>query len=530
MKVISVLQKSDEWLAIRAKHRCASEASAAMGCSRFMSRTDLLAQKASGFIAEVDAQTQALFNRGHAAEFLARTIVEDIIGEELYPITATDDAGYLLASFDGITLDEKIGWESKLWNAELVAAVRKNDLPPSYYWQLEHQCLVGNLDHIVFTCTDGTLDNFVTMIYRSIPIRAKALMAGWKQFDEDLANFKHVESVPKPIGKSLMALPTLDVRLSGQVLSSNLAIYRSTALDFIVTIKTDLQTDQDFADAEKAIKFCGDAEKELEAVKVRALSSTVSIDELFRTMDVVRNALRDKRLVVEKLVKARKEAIRIEIGNEGKAVIGAHLIALKQRLGRTLPIMADDVDIVGAMRGKKTVASLRDAVSNEVARFKIAANELADKIDANQKTLVTLAGEFMFLFHDAELLTTIDTEHLNGVVSSRIADYVVAEKCKADKIRANERQRIQDELTLQNQRIEAEVVIPDFALPTIAAEIVRRWNRPSDALDTARLDWIIDHMTVQGGGKGFTLTCFVPVDCEDLRTAIDAAISAKETQ
>jgi hypothetical protein len=47
--------------------------------------------------------------------------------------------------------------------------------------------------------------------------------------------------------------------------------------------------------------------------------------------------------------------------------------------------------------------------------------------------------------------------------------------------------------------------------------------------DAARLDWIIDNASSRGGGSGFTLQVFVPVDCECVRTAIDAAI-AKDTQ
>ena len=41
---------------------------------------------------------QALFDRGHAAEASARTILERMIEQELYPVTASN--GRLLASYD----------------------------------------------------------------------------------------------------------------------------------------------------------------------------------------------------------------------------------------------------------------------------------------------------------------------------------------------------------------------------------------------------------------------------------------------
>jgi hypothetical protein len=46
--------------------------------------------------------------------------------------------------------------------------------------------------------------------------------------------------------------------------------------------------------------------------------------------------------------------------------------------------------------------------------------------------------------------------------------------------------------------------------------------------DAERLDWIIDNASSRGGGNGFTLKVFVPVDCECVRTAIDAAIKGEQ--
>ena len=46
--------------------------------------------------------------------------------------------------------------------------------------------------------------------------------------------------------------------------------------------------------------------------------------------------------------------------------------------------------------------------------------------------------------------------------------------------------------------------------------------------DAERLDWIIDNASSAGGGDGFTLKVFVPVDCECVRTAIDTVIQAGE--
>ena len=145
MKTLQLIQGSPEWLAARASHRTASEAPAMMGVSKYLSRSDLLKQKATGIVPEVDAFKQRMFDRGHETEAMARELVEAEIGEDLYPVVAEDESGYLLASFDGINMLGNIGFEHKFFNAELAAAVKAKDLPPAYYWQLEQQILVGAL-------------------------------------------------------------------------------------------------------------------------------------------------------------------------------------------------------------------------------------------------------------------------------------------------------------------------------------------------------------------------------------------------
>lgn len=517
MKTLDVQQGSPEWLAARAKHHCASEAAAMMGSGKHMSRTELLAQKASGIVQDVDAATQSRFDAGHAAEAKARAIVEEMIGEELYPLTATDDAGYLLASYDGITMDERTGWESKLWNVELASAVRAKELPPAYYWQLEQQCLIAGLQRVVFTCTDGTRENFESMDYFPVAGRAKQLMDGWRQFDEDMKAYQPAPVAIPVTGRALMTLPALNITLRGEVVESNMTLFRSTALEFIESIKTDLQSDQDFADAEKAVKFCHDAEKELEAVETRALSSTQSIDELFRTMRVVKTALRDKRLVMAKLVEARKVAIRIEIAQEGKDAIRDHIKALHRRA----IIVAPPFDMATVMKGKRTVASLRDAVATEVARVKIAANEIADRVTANHATLKELAGDFMFLFRDANELAQKAEDDFAAAVKTRIAEHQATEAARVERQRANE----------AKGQIDVPAPIPTQITPTLSiGPAIRKSNQaatPATYTDTQMLDWIEDHCTTKGGGNGFTLTVFVPHDTEDLRDGICHALTAE---
>ena len=141
MKTLDLIQGSEEWQAARAKYFTASEAPAMLGLSKYQSRQELLRQKATGHAPDVSEQKQRLFDRGHEAEAAARTIVEEIIGDELFPATGTleFDGLPLLASFDGLTMSEDIVWENKLFNASLVNDIESGALDNHYWPQLEQQ-------------------------------------------------------------------------------------------------------------------------------------------------------------------------------------------------------------------------------------------------------------------------------------------------------------------------------------------------------------------------------------------------------
>lgn len=401
-------QGSPEWLAYRANHDNASDAPAMMGCSPYKTRTELLHERHTGLSAEVDAATQRRFDDGHRFEALARPLAEQIIGEELYPVVGSD--GSLSASFDGLTMLEDIAFEHKSLNDELRECIKDDAcgylLPIHYRVQMEQQCMVAGCGKVLFMASkwDGeTLVEERHTWYYPDPELADKIRAGWAQFHADLAAYKPAEAAPVVTGKAPDALPALRIEVSGAVTASNLAEFKGTALAAIRSVNRDLQTDQDFADAEKAVKWCGDVEDRLAAAKQHALSQTTSIDELFRTMDDISAEAKRVRLDLDKLVKARKEQIREEIVTEGRSALAAHIAGLNTRLGKpympTIP-----ADFAGAIKGKRTVESLRDAVNTTLAHAKIQANEIADRIQVNLNTLHELASDHAFLFADTSVI------------------------------------------------------------------------------------------------------------------------------
>ncbi|WP_242209143.1 MULTISPECIES: YqaJ viral recombinase family protein [unclassified Pseudomonas] len=462
MKIHNVAQGSAEWHALRAKHFTASEAPAMMGASKYQTRTDLLTMKKTGITPEVTQAQQYIFDKGHATEALARPLVEVMIGEELYPVVGTD--GNLLASMDGATMLGETLFEHKLWNESLVAQVKAGELDPHYYWQLEQQLLVSGAERVIFVCSDGTAENFVHMEYRPVAGRAAQLVEGWKQFEVDLANFEMAEAPSIIVGKAPDELPALRIELTGMVTASNLKVFEDSALAVIDSVKTTLQTDQDFADAKKAVKWCGDVEEAVAVAKKQALSQTQSIDELFSSLDRISAHARETRLKVDKLVKAQELLVKTNIKQKAEQSLADHVAAINKTLGRvTLPAVASD--FAGAMKNKRTIASLQDAVDTELARAKIAASQSADAIRLNLTSLAELAPDHAFLFSDIQQLVLKANDDLVALIKVRISEHQKAEEQKAEAQREQIRQQ-------ELQRIEAEAKAKAPAEPAPVASPV----------------------------------------------------------
>lgn len=470
MKTINLVQGSPEWHAHRATHFNASDAPAMMGASKYKTRSQLLNDLKTGITQEVTDFQQALFNRGHAAEAAARPHIESLIVDELYPVVGVcDDDLPLSASFDGINLTEDTIFECKLWNQDLVKAVLANDLPAHYYWQLEHQLLVSGAERAIFAVANDDATEIEWMEYHSIPERQQALKDGWRQFAKDLADY--VPEAPKveAVGRAPDALPALRIEVTGMVTASNLQEFHGHALAVIGSINTELSTDADFADAEQTIKWLKkDVEDRLDAAKQHALSQTASIDDLFRTIDSIREEARQTRLNLDKQVKSRKDAIRIEIQQDGQKALVAHIETINATLdGYRLPEHLSVADFTGAMKGKKTITSLRDAVDGELARAKIEANQVADKMRLNIARLRELASDHKHLFHDAQQLVLKAQDDMEAAIKARIADAETEQKRKAEA----EEQRRQAEAERAKQQTEsAQAASNEIELETVNGE------------------------------------------------------------
>ena len=442
-----LIQGSPEWHAYRAAHDNASDAPAMMGRSSYKTREQLIAELATGITPEVDAATQRLFDSGHRFEALARPLAEAIIEQDLYPCTGSLEDSRLSASFDGLTMLEDVAFEHKRLNQRLRAALQTPgctgaDLPMEYQIQMEQQCAVSRCERVLFMASDWDdqdqlIEELHCWYYPNPELRAQ-IIAGWAQLHKDVAAWVPPEAAPAPAVKKVVAsLPVVfDMRVEGKLVACNLEQYKPAALAYIAAINTELATDQDFAEADADAKFCRDSADKLELAIEQAMGQMGDINTALNTVREIAAAFDAKGLALEKLVKAQKDNIKLAEVQRGQKELAAHIAALNAAMPAAyMPNVP--ADFGAAVKNKRTVDSLRSAVNDELARAKIAASEIANRIHANVKTLQASG----LVVHDAAALVLKAPDDLAAIIANRVTAERERQEAERERIRKEEADR-----------------------------------------------------------------------------------------
>ena len=226
------------------------------------------------------------------------------------------------------------------------------------------------------------------------------------------------------------------LKISSQVVASNLDDFAANVKAEIAKINTDLQTDEDFAAAEKQVKELKEAETAIKAAKEAALADAEDVRKLLATADEIAALLAETRLTLDKQVKAAKERVKTDITGRCREALLAQINKADERIAATLRLVCTPTeikaDIDAAAKGKKTASGIETACATVLQTW-------TDKIAEQEKKLVAryekIPADKLHLFTDiSTVLTAGDIEAL------------IAERLAAD----DERQ------TAEKARIEAE--------------------------------------------------------------------------
>ena len=451
MKTLTLIQGTPEWHAHRAAHFNASDAPAMMGESPYQTRDELLHRLHTGITPDIPPALQRVYAEGHRAERLARPLAQQIIGEDLYPVTGSADEGKYSASFDGLTMAEDAAFEHKLLASRLREAMFDGctgaDLPLDYQIQMEQQCMVSGCERVLFMASEW--DGNVLVEERhcwytpNLQLRAD-IIAGWAQLEKDLAAYvPPARAAPKPVAALQEALPALRVVGRGELTESNLDEWKALAMRRIGAINTELVTDQDFADAAEDAKWLRDVSANAKRSADAILANMTSVYEATEALKLIAKMADQKALSVEKMVKFEKDARKLALVEDVRAQLRQHISGLNERIGEALLTPATcPVDFDGAIKGKSNLDSMRSALNDALAQAKIASSAVADRISLNLRALDAQADNDS-LFPDRAQLVMKQPEDLAATITARIAEHHAAEARKAEAAKAQADKAIQ---------------------------------------------------------------------------------------
>lgn len=451
MLTLSLTQGTPEWIEHRRQHWNASDCPAMLGISPYKQRSELLREYATGIAPEVDEATQRRFDAGHRYEALARPLAEEIIGEELYPCVGV--AGRLSASFDGITLLEETIWEHKTLSESLRGCMRDQgngaDLPEHFRAQLEQQLMVSGAERALFTASvwdgDELKESRHCWYASEADLRAR-IVAGWAQFERDVAAYlAPPPATAAPVAAPVNGFGVLALRVEGRVLASNLDAFRAGADAFLARLPkpSELQTDQDFVDADAAVKACADAEDDIKAAKKQAIAQMADVDAVLRMADAVADSIRAARLALDKAVASEKENRKAALVRAGVNVVWAHYAVINATMGEHPLAVPQGMEreIGGAIKGLKTLASMREKIDNAIVSAKIAASQQAEKVRANVAILAEVDHPMLFADRVA-LCATKSPDDLRRLAQARVAEHLEREE-RRERLKAEEAARIE---------------------------------------------------------------------------------------
>ncbi|HDL5009597.1 TPA: hypothetical protein PXA24_002399, partial [Mannheimia haemolytica] len=225
--------------------------------------------------------------------------------------------------------------------------------------------------------------------------------------------------------------------------------FEEQANQYLATLTTTFETDDDFAKAKEEVKELESIEKKIrEAIKQ---TQTGEIAELVSTAEQIAERFRQERLTRDKLVKSKEAEIKKQIADKAIEEIAdtrnklVKVSDISLALEITMPKHGIANRIAEAQKNKRTIGSLTQVVN---AEKNLIISEMSVEIGRLTERLEQLNAKSAYLFPDAvKLIATQDD--LAPIIQQRIADEEKREaeiKTKAEQEAKAKAKAIADEM------------------------------------------------------------------------------------
>ena len=263
----------------------------------------------------------------------------------------------------------------------------------------------------------------------------------------------------------------LVLRITGEVQSSNLSEFEKDALEVIENINTDLDTDQDFVEAEQNIKSCNLIEIRIHNARQAALTSTEDIATLITTTERLEAKFRETRLGLNKKVKTEKGRRKSEIINKAMGQFADLIYNSDVKHAFTLNTEAFN----NAVKNKRSLEAMQKAVDEVVESEKTLLYELGKTFSTNLIDIKQAEVNYPGLFPDKKNLAVSSHEVVAAQIESRISifKYKQEMKEKAEREKAEEAEKFKqleekhNEIVQEYVSPEKDISTPSFIMPPL---------------------------------------------------------------
>lgn len=354
-------------------------------------------------------------------------------------------------------MSSRIAFEHKQWNTEYAELVKNNVLPEEHWPQCQQVLMVTGAEKLIFVVSDGTKEKMEWMWVYPEQAKFDTLIAGWSQFEKDLANYEHKEIVEAPKAEVVVDLPALYIHAKGEITTSNMELYGVALANRLSEVRSiKLIEDQDFSNAKQAAKLFREQIVKLKSVKEGMLSQTTTIGEASRMIDAWSEDLRITALQLEKDVEREDLSKKRLMITDAKEAYNAHVKALAAEIN-PIRLDVDTPDFTLSIKGKRSFTSMQDAIDTDLANAKIKSDAVAKDIRVKKVWFIANYDDYSFLFSDLQTLIYKPYDDFVLTVESKVNLHKLAqaEKLEAERKRIQEEEQRKAELA-QQQKLEAE--------------------------------------------------------------------------
>ena len=225
-------------------------------------------------------------------------------------------------------------------------------------------------------------------------------------------------------------LPSLQVVCEGRIITNNFKEFESAVEGILGRIKTNLESEEDFAQAEKIVKACKSAESELSRVQKEVLSQTGDVNELVDRISTFGTRFKKTRNELERQIKTAKEDRKKQILTEHyKDLLNFIDNCNKALYPYRLPFDLSEKDISEAGYSKKTLPTFEKAIRDAVKHHKEVFAKVLQDYQEKLKIFDNPAyHNYRDLFADMGDLLTYPADQFIQTIDSRIQSHQARER------------------------------------------------------------------------------------------------------